>query len=122
MHPTVIISGHFLGAAFVCEKRGFSKMHCNCNGFLSSHIQTKQEGKLFERLEINWKFGKLISTIIEKSWPKDHQGRYQEDEEVVLQHLLSWSAAKNIFQLHGMSIMQNHVKTHQTKFLSFAKV
>ncbi|KAM6966144.1 LOW QUALITY PROTEIN: E3 ubiquitin-protein ligase rnf213-alpha-like [Tautogolabrus adspersus] len=68
---------------------------------VTSLCQNKSEGKLFERLQINWKFGKLISTIIEKSWPKDRQGNYQEDEEVVLQHLLSWTAAKNIFQLYG---------------------
>ncbi|XP_040919421.1 E3 ubiquitin-protein ligase rnf213-alpha isoform X2 [Toxotes jaculatrix] len=68
---------------------------------VTSLCQTKSEGKLFERLEINWKFGKLISTIIQKSWPRDHQGNYQEDEEVVLQHLLSWTAAKDIFQLYG---------------------
>ncbi|XP_051243364.1 LOW QUALITY PROTEIN: E3 ubiquitin-protein ligase rnf213-alpha-like [Dicentrarchus labrax] len=68
---------------------------------VTSLCQSKTEGKLFERLKINWKFGKLISTIIQKSWPKDHQGNYQEDKEVVLQHLLSWTAAKNIFQLHG---------------------
>ncbi|TRY85502.1 hypothetical protein DNTS_016006 [Danionella cerebrum] len=37
----------------------------------------------------------LVSTIILKSWPRDEQG------EAVLKHLLSWTAAKNIFQLHG---------------------
>ncbi|KAL1265130.1 hypothetical protein QQF64_003157, partial [Cirrhinus molitorella] len=66
--------------------------------------QTKSEGKLFERfnkLRINWKFGKLVSTIILKSWPKDDKGTYMEEEEVVLKHLLGWTAAKNIFQLHG---------------------
>ncbi|KAF4115423.1 E3 ubiquitin-protein ligase rnf213-alpha isoform X2 [Onychostoma macrolepis] len=66
--------------------------------------QTKSEGKLFERfskLRINWKFGKLVSTIILKSWPKNDKGTYLEDEEVVLKHLLGWTAAKNIFQLHG---------------------
>ncbi|XP_029997116.1 E3 ubiquitin-protein ligase rnf213-alpha-like isoform X2 [Sphaeramia orbicularis] len=68
---------------------------------VTSLCQTKSEGKLFERLKINWKFGKLISAIIQKSWPRDRQGNYQEDEEVVLQYLLSWTAAKDIFQLHG---------------------
>ncbi|KAG7242861.1 hypothetical protein INR49_018116 [Caranx melampygus] len=63
--------------------------------------QSKSEGKLLERFEINWKFGKLISAIIQKSWPRDPQGNYVEDEEMVMQHLLSWSAAKDIFQLHG---------------------
>lgn len=64
-------------------------------------MQTKSEGKLLERFEINWKFGKLISAIIQKSWPRDPQGNYVEDEEMVMQHLLSWTAAKDIFQLHG---------------------
>ncbi|KAL3987051.1 centrosome and spindle pole-associated protein 1 [Sarotherodon galilaeus] len=68
---------------------------------VTSLCQNKNEGKLFERLKINWKFGKLISAIIQKSWPKNHQGEYHQDEEVVLQHLLSWTAARNIFQLHG---------------------
>ncbi|XP_046895107.1 E3 ubiquitin-protein ligase rnf213-alpha isoform X2 [Hypomesus transpacificus] len=63
--------------------------------------QSKSEDKLFQRIGgINWKFGKLISTIIEKSWPKDN-GRYLGEEDVVLEHLLSWTAAKNIFHIHG---------------------
>lgn len=70
------------------------------------HMQNKSEGTLLERLEINWKFGNLISAIIEKSWPRDGQGWYEEDEEVVLQHLLSWTAAKNVFQLHGTLYLQ----------------
>ncbi|XP_068434126.1 E3 ubiquitin-protein ligase rnf213-alpha isoform X2 [Clinocottus analis] len=68
---------------------------------VTSLCQTKSEGKLFEKFKVNWKFGKLISAIIEKSWPKDRQGHFQEDEELVLQHLLSWTAAKDYFQLHG---------------------
>ncbi|XP_073713018.1 E3 ubiquitin-protein ligase rnf213-alpha-like [Misgurnus anguillicaudatus] len=66
--------------------------------------QAKSEGKLLDRLSnfrVNWKFGKLVSTIILKSWPKDAKGVYVEEEEAVLQHLLNWTAAKNIFQLHG---------------------
>lgn len=66
------------------------------------YMQTKNEGKLFGRFKFNSKFGKLISAIIQKSWPKDSQGRYHQDEEVVLRHLLSWTAAKDIFQLHGI--------------------
>ncbi|KAM6905305.1 E3 ubiquitin-protein ligase rnf213-alpha-like [Xenentodon cancila] len=62
--------------------------------------QTRSEGKLFERLEINWKFGKLISAIIQKSWPTDNQGDFQKDQEVIFQHLLSWTAAKDVFYLH----------------------
>lgn len=65
--------------------------------------QTKSEGKLLEKLSLKFgKFGKLISAIIQKSWPKDRQGNYCDDEDVILQHLLSWTAAKNIFQLYGI--------------------
>ncbi|KAM8845445.1 E3 ubiquitin-protein ligase rnf213-alpha-like isoform 2-T2 [Spinachia spinachia] len=68
---------------------------------VTSLCQTKSEGKLFERFTVNRKFGKLISAIIEKSWPKDSEGKYREEEEVVLEHLLSWTAAKDYFKLHG---------------------
>jgi len=70
---------------------------------VSQCMQTKSEGKLFERFNINWKFEKLISTIIQKSWPRDRHGSYQQDEQAVLRHLLSWSAAKEIFKLYGIS-------------------
>eukprot|EP00063_Salmo_salar_P083286 XP_014058121.1 PREDICTED: E3 ubiquitin-protein ligase RNF213-like isoform X2 [Salmo salar] len=68
---------------------------------VTSLCQSKSEGKLFDRLKINWKFGKLISAIIQKSWPRDEHGDYHEEDDVVFQHLLSWTAAKNIFHLHG---------------------
>ncbi|RVE69573.1 hypothetical protein OJAV_G00079040 [Oryzias javanicus] len=68
---------------------------------VASLCQTKSESNLFKNFTITWKFWKLISTIIEKSWPRNNQGHYQDDEEVVLRHLLSWTAAKDIFQLHG---------------------
>ncbi|XP_034396196.1 E3 ubiquitin-protein ligase rnf213-alpha isoform X2 [Cyclopterus lumpus] len=68
---------------------------------VTSLCQNKSEGKVFEKYKVNWKFGKLISAIIQKSWPKDSRGNFQEDEELVLQHLLSWTAAKEYFQLHG---------------------
>lgn len=71
-------------------------------------MQSKSEGKLFERLKINWKFGNLISAIIEKSWPRDNHGHYQEVDEVVLRHLLSWTAAKDIFKLHGTVSSQSN--------------
>lgn len=61
-------------------------------------MQNKNEGQIFERIEVNWKFGRLISAIIEKSWPSEMD---HHDEGTLLRHLLSWSAAKNIFQLYG---------------------
>ncbi|KAJ8398812.1 hypothetical protein AAFF_G00420090 [Aldrovandia affinis] len=68
---------------------------------LTPEIEAKSEGKLFERIKISWKFGKLVSAIIEKSWPKDAHGHYQEEKEAILQHMLNWTAAKDIFHLHG---------------------
>ncbi|KAJ8345989.1 hypothetical protein SKAU_G00301820 [Synaphobranchus kaupii] len=69
---------------------------CNLIG-----LQDKTEAKLFEKFKINWKFGKLVSAIIEKSWPRDVRGHYQEGEEAILQHMLNWTAARDIFHLHG---------------------
>lgn len=60
--------------------------------------QSKTEGQIIERIKVNWKFARLISTIIEKSWPTE---TCHHDTGMILQHLLSWSAAKNIFQLYG---------------------
>ncbi|XP_053706651.1 E3 ubiquitin-protein ligase rnf213-alpha isoform X2 [Synchiropus splendidus] len=68
---------------------------------VSSLCQSKSEAKLFEKIKIDGKFGKLISAIIQKSWPVDRHGLYEDDEEVVFQHLLSWTVAKDIFRLHG---------------------
>lgn len=60
--------------------------------------QSKNEAKIFERFKVNWKFVGLISAIIEKSWPSQTP---HHDDGMVLQHLLSWTAAKHIFQLYG---------------------
>ncbi|XP_035253685.1 E3 ubiquitin-protein ligase rnf213-alpha-like isoform X3 [Anguilla anguilla] len=69
---------------------------------VNSICQAKAEAKLFEKIKINWKFGKLVSAIIEKSWPRDARGHYLEGEEVILQHMLNWTAARDIFKLHGV--------------------
>lgn len=69
-------------------------------------LQAKSERQLFERLNkfrINWKIKSLVSTIILNSWPRDSKGTCLEDEEAVLKHLLGWTAAKNIFELHGIT-------------------
>lgn len=50
---------------------------------------------------MNWTIGKPVSTIILKSWPKDDKGSYVEEDVMVLEHLLGWRAAKNIFKLCG---------------------
>jgi len=50
-----------------------------------------------------------VSTIILKSWPKNDRGKYLEEEEAVLKHLLDWTAAKNIFQLYGNYMVSIHM-------------
>lgn len=86
------------------------------------HTQNRSEATLFERLKLNLlgKFGKLISAIIEKSWPRDYQGNHQEGEEAVLNHLLSWTAAKNILQLYGIG--KNSLNHAQHSSSNWARV
>ncbi|RXN03111.1 E3 ubiquitin-protein ligase RNF213-alpha-like protein [Labeo rohita] len=100
----------------------------NMNGvyIISAQNQkAKSEGTLFERLnnlKLNWKIDTLVSTIILKSWPRDGNGGYLEDEEAVLKHLLGWPAAKNIFQLNdgtrdgrdGITSRIVHAPDHKT--------
>uniref|UniRef100_UPI00398E3990 E3 ubiquitin-protein ligase rnf213-alpha-like isoform X1 n=2 Tax=Pristiophorus japonicus TaxID=55135 RepID=UPI00398E3990 len=69
-----------------------------------SICQNKSEAQLLNtlmRYDLS-KFGKLLSTIIEKSWHKDCHGSFLEDFDSVVHHLLDWSAAKTIFKLQGM--------------------
>ncbi|XP_076122057.1 E3 ubiquitin-protein ligase rnf213-alpha-like isoform X3 [Alosa pseudoharengus] len=66
--------------------------------------QVKSEDAVFKRVSNitwNWKFGKLVSTMIQQSWPKGKDRNDQDDQEVVIRHVLDWKAAKNVFQLHG---------------------
>ncbi|XP_067914752.1 E3 ubiquitin-protein ligase rnf213-alpha [Heterodontus francisci] len=69
-----------------------------------SICQDKSEAQLLDKLghyDLT-KFGKLLSRIIEKSWRTDRYGRFLEDPDSVVQHLLDWSAARTIFKLQGM--------------------
>uniref|UniRef100_A0A4W3K881 RING-type E3 ubiquitin transferase n=1 Tax=Callorhinchus milii TaxID=7868 RepID=A0A4W3K881_CALMI len=66
-------------------------------------LQDKAEAQLFLSLgqcDLK-KFGKLLSTIIEKAWQKDGSGQFVKGYDDVIRHLLDWSAAKNIFKLQG---------------------
>uniref|UniRef100_A0A672YYN5 RING-type E3 ubiquitin transferase n=1 Tax=Sphaeramia orbicularis TaxID=375764 RepID=A0A672YYN5_9TELE len=67
-------------------------------------LKKGQFKKAKETLKIHSKLDKLIVAIIEKSWPKDRHGKYQEDEEVIFQHLLSWAPITDILQLYGILI------------------
>uniref|UniRef100_A0A8C1YEU9 RING-type E3 ubiquitin transferase n=1 Tax=Cyprinus carpio TaxID=7962 RepID=A0A8C1YEU9_CYPCA len=91
------------GNPFVFEKK---KTNWGSLDYGEEDVSAKSERQLFERLNkfrINWKIKSLVSTIILNSWPRDSKGTCLEDEEVVLKHLLGWTAAKNIFELHGIT-------------------
>ncbi|XP_042369460.1 E3 ubiquitin-protein ligase rnf213-alpha-like [Plectropomus leopardus] len=48
------------------------------------------------------KFGKLISVVVVKSWPKDANGHDIEGEDSIFEFLLNWPMAKTVFQLTGL--------------------
>nr|XP_057905202.1 E3 ubiquitin-protein ligase rnf213-alpha isoform X2 [Doryrhamphus excisus] len=73
--------------------------HCALEA-VSSVCQSKSEGQLFEKFKMDGKFMKLVSAILHNSWPKNSQGRCDDNEEVVLRHLLSWTSARHVLQLH----------------------
>ncbi|XP_041861895.1 E3 ubiquitin-protein ligase rnf213-alpha-like [Melanotaenia boesemani] len=45
------------------------------------------------------KFGKLMSVVVLRSWPKDTNGDYNEGEDLTFQHLLNWPVAKTVFTI-----------------------
>ncbi|KAM3876274.1 LOW QUALITY PROTEIN: E3 ubiquitin-protein ligase rnf213-alpha-like [Diretmus argenteus] len=55
---------------------------------------------LLEKLDMR-KFGKLMSVIVQNSWPTDANGDYVEGEELVFEYLLGWPMARVIFQTTG---------------------
>ncbi|XP_067860096.1 E3 ubiquitin-protein ligase rnf213-alpha isoform X2 [Heptranchias perlo] len=84
-----------------------------------SICQDKSEAQLLDKL-IHYdlsRFGKLLSTIIEKSWHKDHDGSFSEDCDSVVRHLLDWSAAKTIFKLQGMDSKLIDQLTYEARHL-----
>nr|DBA30609.1 TPA: hypothetical protein GDO54_006568 [Pyxicephalus adspersus] len=46
-------------------------------------------------------FGRLVSSVIENSWPKDDEGNNIKDSSRILQHLLTWADATYIFKIYG---------------------
>ncbi|XP_056372927.1 E3 ubiquitin-protein ligase RNF213 isoform X2 [Hyla sarda] len=46
-------------------------------------------------------FGRLVSSVILNSWPKDNDGKCVMDTDKILQHLLQWEDATYIFKLYG---------------------
>ncbi|XP_076856258.1 E3 ubiquitin-protein ligase rnf213-alpha-like isoform X2 [Brachyhypopomus gauderio] len=70
---------------------------------VSSICQGGSESVLFEKLKSHdlSKFGALVSAVVLNAWPKTEDGKYQDGEELIVKHLLTWSTATKIFQLQG---------------------
>lgn len=82
----------------------FSAQIYGLNVILLFINQSGSEKILFEKLSSHdlSKFGNLVSAIVLKAWPKMEDEKYQDGEELVVQHLLTWPTASKIFQLQGM--------------------
>ena len=55
---------------------------------------------LLEKHDIS-KFGKLMSAIVLKTWPRDANGEYIEGEDLIFEYLVKWPMAKTVFQMTG---------------------
>ncbi|XP_060889951.1 E3 ubiquitin-protein ligase rnf213-alpha-like [Labrus mixtus] len=47
------------------------------------------------------KFGKLMSVVVLKTWPKDANGHDIEGEDLIFEYLLNWPMAKSVFGMTG---------------------
>ncbi|KAM9358387.1 E3 ubiquitin-protein ligase rnf213-alpha-like [Symphorus nematophorus] len=55
---------------------------------------------LVEKHDIT-KFGKLMSVVVLKTWPRDANGEYIEGEDLIFEYLLNWPMAKTVFRMTG---------------------
>ena len=71
------------------------------------HMQeTKEKGmwdRIFSSSSIPAKYGDLLSKVLLKSWPAS------EDEESMLQHLLTWAPFTNFFKITGKTFISLNV-------------
>ncbi|KAM4663579.1 E3 ubiquitin-protein ligase RNF213-like [Discoglossus pictus] len=70
------------------------------------HLACKSQRNILSQLnQYNLQnFGKLVSTVIENSWPKDTHGNPVKDCDEILQYLLQWPDATHIFRLYGANM------------------
>ncbi|XP_018560281.2 LOW QUALITY PROTEIN: E3 ubiquitin-protein ligase rnf213-alpha-like [Lates calcarifer] len=47
------------------------------------------------------KFGKLMSVVVLKTWPRDTNGVYVEGEDLIFEYLVNWPMAKTVLQMTG---------------------
>ncbi|XP_066446475.1 E3 ubiquitin-protein ligase RNF213-like [Eleutherodactylus coqui] len=67
------------------------------------HFACQSDDKILTQLErYNVEnLGRLVSSVILQSWPKDNDGNCIKDDDRILQHLLQWGDATYIFKLYG---------------------
>ncbi|XP_077330445.1 E3 ubiquitin-protein ligase RNF213-like isoform X2 [Lithobates pipiens] len=91
------------------EQNTFKHLHPSINKCFEDcaieavHLACQSETNILSRLNsYNLEnFGRLVSSVIENSWPKDNQGKHVKESDGILQHLLTWPDATYIFKLYG---------------------
>ncbi|XP_063784592.1 E3 ubiquitin-protein ligase RNF213 isoform X2 [Pseudophryne corroboree] len=91
------------------EQYQFRELHSSINKCFEDcaieavHLACQSNSDILSKLS-NYnleQFGRLVSSVIESSWPKDEQGNRAMDSSDILQHLLQWKDATYIFKLYG---------------------
>ncbi|PIO24933.1 hypothetical protein AB205_0120260, partial [Aquarana catesbeiana] len=93
------------------EQNQFKDLHPSINKCFEDcaigavHMACLSETNILSQLSLHnlGHFGRLVSSVIENSWPKDNQGKHVKDSDGILQHLLTWPDATYIFKLYGKS-------------------
>ncbi|XP_073477176.1 E3 ubiquitin-protein ligase RNF213 isoform X2 [Aquarana catesbeiana] len=91
------------------EQNQFKDLHPSINKCFEDcaigavHMACLSETNILSQLSLHnlGHFGRLVSSVIENSWPKDNQGKHVKDSDGILQHLLTWPDATYIFKLYG---------------------
>ncbi|XP_075712304.1 E3 ubiquitin-protein ligase RNF213 isoform X2 [Rhinoderma darwinii] len=67
------------------------------------HFACQSENNILSHLDTYnlENFVRLVSSVIQNSWPKDDHGKCVQDNDQILQHLLQWDDATYIFKLYG---------------------
>ncbi|KAM3924826.1 E3 ubiquitin-protein ligase RNF213-like [Leptodactylus fuscus] len=79
----------------------------------AAHFACQSENNILSHLDTYnlANFGRLVSSVILNSWPKDENGTCEKDPDRVLEHLLQWNDATYIFKLYGTDLrIIQHIK------------
>ncbi|XP_069825251.1 E3 ubiquitin-protein ligase RNF213 [Dendropsophus ebraccatus] len=91
------------------EQKLFADLHPSINKCFEDcaieavHFACQSKSNILSQMDsYNLKnFGRLVSSVILNSWPKDDQGKCVMETDRILQHLLHWDDATYIFKLYG---------------------